>query len=195
MDSWVEWYTRPLGPQVAHPWLVPGAHSCLPGNPSPPVAHAVLTPEETQYKRVIIVGDIHGCPGEAAACASIGEGAPAPRALLAAPRFGEGLGAFHCGCGANVPWLSAQRAPRHPQSAARALHTRPRLCPRRRWARCSFPVPCFRAAPSPPTRLSARPLPSRPALPRPVPQKSCRPCWIRWDTVRARISSCRWATS
>ncbi|KAL4439849.1 hypothetical protein ABPG75_002850 [Micractinium tetrahymenae] len=34
------------------------------GNPPPKVAHAVLTPEETQYKRIIILGDIHGCPDE-----------------------------------------------------------------------------------------------------------------------------------
>lgn len=49
----------PLHLTFARPWPAP-----LAGNPPPRVAHAVLTPEETQFKRVIIVGDIHGCPGE-----------------------------------------------------------------------------------------------------------------------------------
>lgn len=33
------------------------------GNPQPKVPHKVLAPSTTQYKRVIIVGDVHGCAG------------------------------------------------------------------------------------------------------------------------------------
>lgn len=34
------------------------------GNPPPKVVHAVLPPAATRFKRVILLGDIHGCPVE-----------------------------------------------------------------------------------------------------------------------------------
>lgn len=37
------------------------------GNPLPPVLHLVLGPRATVERRVIIIGDIHGCPGEGGA--------------------------------------------------------------------------------------------------------------------------------
>lgn len=57
-----------VGQSLWEVWRAAGARarrSLTPhGNPPPRVAHAVLAPRDTQYKRVIIVGDIHGCPDE-----------------------------------------------------------------------------------------------------------------------------------
>ena len=36
------------------------------GNPLPPVVHATLDTERIGDGRVIVIGDIHGCPGELA---------------------------------------------------------------------------------------------------------------------------------
>lgn len=34
------------------------------GNPAPKELHVVLPPSATMWRRIIVVGDIHGCPGE-----------------------------------------------------------------------------------------------------------------------------------
>ncbi len=54
---------RALLPLLGPEWAS-GRGPMRSGNPLPPVVHAELAPGELGDGRVLVIGDVHGCPGE-----------------------------------------------------------------------------------------------------------------------------------